>query len=600
MLLRKLAKIIRGKATPFQLMSACILASLIGFTTGFATAGGLILCLLLLLVILNANLPLAALVGILAKLVSLLLMPVTFAVGKFLLTGPTESLFASLVNAPVFAWFGFEYYSTTGGLVTGFLFGLICGLMVTKSVNAYRRKMKDLEENSEKFKTYSQKGSVKAITWLLVGSAPKKVDFDALLAKKIGNPIRILGVVFAGLTLLLLYVGYSFAAQPIVTYGLRTGLETANGATVDLENAELNLNENRLTIQNLAMADPNALDTDLFRATELVADISGMQLLKKRMQLDKVIVTGGSSGEKRSSPGSLVGEPPEPEEEKDPVEIPDAKTLENYLKTAKEWKERLSQLRDWMRNIEASDSAEPEVNSESWQERLEREIRELGYAKVKAGHLIEGSPTFSVLELQANEVTAVKVPNEQFDISANNLSTHPSLLGRAPSVSVQSKSGKMGFTAQLGKVAGGTNSFNLHYLGLPVDDVARDLVVNGSQPISGGTIDLKLGGEMTFGANVLIDFPVQITLHDTTIAIAGMKPEPIKEFVLPVALRGPIDNPRVQVDDAQLKDALVQAGMSKLKEELGNKAQEEISKQLGEGAGEEGKKLLDGLFNRKQ
>ena len=39
--------------------------------------------------------------------------------------------------------------------------------------------------------------------------------------------------------------------------------------------------------------------------------------------------------------------------------------------------------------------------------------------------------------------------------------------------------------------------------------------------------------------------------------------------------------------------------MSKMKEELGNKAQEELNKQLGDSAGEEGKKLFDGLFNKK-
>ena len=52
--------------------------------------------------------------------------------------------------------------------------------------------------------------------------------------------------------------------------------------------------------------------------------------------------------------------------------------------------------------------------------------------------------------------------------------------------------------------------------------ILDDNAISGNK-ISGGTIDLKLDGEMTFGANVLIDFPVQITLHDTTIAIQSSK-----------------------------------------------------------------------------
>ena len=68
MITRKIGKLLRGKATPFQLFAACILGSMIAFVPGFGQAPGLLLTLILCLIILNANLGVAALVGIGAKI----------------------------------------------------------------------------------------------------------------------------------------------------------------------------------------------------------------------------------------------------------------------------------------------------------------------------------------------------------------------------------------------------------------------------------------------------------------------------------------------------------------------------------------------------
>ena len=61
-------------------------------------------------------------------------------------------------------------------------------------------------------------------------------------------------------------------------------------------------------------------------------------------------------------------------------------------------------------------------------------------------------------------------------------------------------------------------------------------------------------------------------------------------------VRGFLDNPRISIDDKQLANALVQAGVDRAKSELTNKAKEEINKQLGDNLGEESKGLLKGLF----
>lgn len=598
MITRKIGKLLRGDATPFQLFSACILAAVLGFMPGFAQAPGLLILFTLLIIVLNANLVLAAFVGMGAKLLSLLIAPITFSFGRFLLDGPTQSLFQNLINAPVFALFGFDYYLTTGGLVMGIIVGVIVGFLAVRAITAYRKKMAALEKDSEKFKNFTAKGWVKFLTFIFVGGKRKKT-YEETMAKKVGNPIRPLGAVFAVLVLVLLFILQMFAAGPIVTYALQRGLEEANGATVDVEEADLSLKENRLTVKGLAMADPNQLDTDLFRAASLEADISGMNLLKKRLQLDRVVFNDASHGEKRTSPGSIIGKPPQPTSEA--PSDPNVKTIDDYIKQAKVWKERLAQVKEWMEKLSGPEADQPGVpaeEKETLEERLQREIREKGYANVRASHLIEGAPTLTISELVAEKVKLADLENETLDITATNLSTHPNLLGKTPRVVIRSSADTLGANLVLG-MFGDTASSNLlsfFYKGLATDKIASSLKVGGEQPIQGGTMDIDAQGQWFTAGGVTVDLPLKVALHNATISLPGGQPTQVENFLLPIGVRGPLDNPRISIDDKQLANALVQAGISRAKQELTNQAKEKISGEVGDKLGEKGKGLLNNLL----
>ena len=91
MIVKRIPKILRGSATPAQMMMACVLGAVLGFMPGFMQSPGLIVLLVLLLIVLNANLALAMLVAGGAKLASLLLLPLSFGVGRFLLDGQVGS-----------------------------------------------------------------------------------------------------------------------------------------------------------------------------------------------------------------------------------------------------------------------------------------------------------------------------------------------------------------------------------------------------------------------------------------------------------------------------------------------------------------------------
>ena len=287
-------------------MSASILAAMIGFIPEFTTAPGLFLFWLFLLVILNANLLIAAVVGSLAKLFSLILMPISFSIGQLLLDGPTEGLFKTLVNAPIIAFFGLDYYTVTGGQFIALIFGIAIGFIFVRLLSTFRRKMAEKEKDSNKVHHWTKHRWLKIAAFLFVGGNKGKKTYEELLAKRVGHPVRLFGLALVVVSVCFLGITAMFFQGPIVTTALRSGLQEANGATVDLGSADLDLSAGRLILSNLALADPNALQTDLFRASEVEADISTVNILRKRMVLDQVTIRNGSNGKSRKIPGQLT------------------------------------------------------------------------------------------------------------------------------------------------------------------------------------------------------------------------------------------------------------------------------------------------------
>lgn len=583
-LLRKFGALLRGKANSFQIIAGCVLGASLGFMPGFAEAPGLIVVLTFALVLLNANLFLATIVGLGSKLLSLALLPVSFHAGRFLLDGPTEGLFRRLINAPVFALFGFESYVATGGLLLGSVIGFAGGILIARSLRRFRRKMTGLGADSPRFQELTQRKWARVALFLFAGGGMKTPDYAALLTQsRIGNPFRLLGVGLVLVSVAFCAIAWRFFAPAIVTAQLRSGFEMANGATVDLESADLDLKAGRMTLSGVAAADPNALGTDIFRAARIEADISGVNLLRKRLQLDRVMVAGATSGEARRVPGRRTASAAEPAK---PIRWPDAKTIEDYLRNAQVWRERLAQVKQWIEKISgpaapAGDAGVPA--DESLEARLRRLAAEQGYAKVRAAHLIEGAPTFLVTELQAAQVKVSRLPGEVLDITARNLSTQPALAGGAPEISITSASDAVGFHAKFDEVragGGGDNTLAFHYRGLPIDRVMREIKVSGDAVLTGGTVDLAATGRY-FSTGGAIDLPLQATLHDTTLNLGGRATK-LSGFVLPIGLTGSLSNPRIKVDAKSLGELALKAGADALKE----KASEKIKESLGDKAGD--------------
>lgn len=597
MFVKNLTRILRGSATPAQMMMACVLGATLGFMPGLVQAPGLIVLLALALIVLNANLVLASIVAGLAKIISLALLPLSFGVGRILLDGPTEPLFKTMINMPVLALFGFEYYVTTGGLLVGLVLGLIAGMGLITLVKGIRTKLAGLEEGSEVYRQWMAKWWVKLLLRVFVGRGAKE-SYGALLEKK-GKVIRPVGVVFCVLTIVLLVVMQSVFSGSLITSALQRGLEQANGATVDLEDADIDLAQGRMTITGLAMADPNALEVDLFRAATIEVDVSATSLLRKRLKLDRVVISDAVHGATRATPGRLVGNRPAPSKV---VEAkPGEKTLEDYLQDPARWQKRLTQVRHWLGKLsgpaERQEPGQELAKGESLRDRLEREAQRLGYANVTASHLVDGAPRFAIAELLAEKVRTDALQGETIDIKAMNISTHPHLSKDTPSVSMESSSGTLRLELKLGAVCAtsGENSIEFAYRGLPIDSIAENLSSSGVKPIAGGTMDVTLNGTIRTTGRTYIDLPLQITLHNTTITVSG-KSALVDRLTIPLALRGPIDNPRIQLDDSKFAEALIAAGANALASEVRGRADELIQ---GAVSGVDLKQALPGIDLKK-
>jgi len=580
-LTRKIGKILRGNSTPFQLIMACVLGVMLGFVPGFSEAPGLLITLTFALIVINANLVLAALVGVVAKLVALPLVPLAYYTGTFLLDGPAQGLFKTFVNSPVLAFFGLEYYTVTGGQFLGLILGLVIGVLLSFGMTSFRKKMADLEKSSEKFQTYSSKFWVRALVWIILGGGDSKESWDDFLAKKVGNPIRLLGIVFIVLIGSLLYILSIFFKGPILTATLQAGLERINGATVEVKDAEVDFKVNRLTVTGLVVADATNLEYDLIRADKVEADIDTSDLLRKRVRLDKVHLVDATHGEKRAYQAVQVGPQPKVSDPLQPLE-PDDKTIEDYVVDSAEWKEKLAKLKDW---IEQASGIKDTVGDQIAQlpdgvKEKKAAVRRPDYFYDRALHLLEESPSFTVGELLAEEVHVPFLETETLNIRCKNLSSHPHLVKEDKEVSISSSKGILGMSLFLGGPSGRDDRYEIafFYKGLPVDEVLSGIKMGGSPPLQGGTIDISTDGNWkSQEGEMYVHLPVTVLVKGTTVAIPKLGQTQLDSFVLPVNIFGPLDNPRINVDTQAFTNFLLDAGKSVLQKKITS----EIQKQIG-------------------
>lgn len=583
---RKIGSLIRGKTTPFQIYAACLLGALVGFMPSFSHGPALMAFWILLLLVLNANLFLAGIVLLLSKLILLVAMPAVFAVGRFLLEGPTQGLFKTLINAPVTAYSGLDYYAVAGGQLVALIFGFVLAFLLKRSITNYRKKMMAVSEDSARLKKYNEKSWVKVLKFLFLGSGRGKKSYEDLLSVRMGNPIRIWGLAVVLVLVGVVWLGFSKLSAPLLTSLAKSNLETANGATVDLEGVDLDLGEGQLEVLGLAMTDAQNLDTNIFASKRIVADVNTTDLLRKRFSIDNLVIDNATSGDKRASAGKQIG----PQSSgKSMIEMPDFDDLDSVLSNAGEWKERLGQAKRWLEQMTAG--GEEAAEALSWKEELNSRVRALGHANVKADFLTEGSPTMWIRRIEAKGIKTPYFEGAMLDLEGADLSTHPSLAAAAPTLSLVADNKLFDARLSLGGASGtGTNDLKMFLKNVAVDPLAAKIKSDGEPPLSGGSMDIDLSGIIGTTDNDLV---AQVTFSGSTARIGG-KPVSLDGVTLPLQIRGALDRPGVKLESKALEKILVSAGKKKL--------MDEASKKLGLDGDEAGAagQLLEGLFKKKK
>lgn len=583
MITRDIFTVLRGDASSMQLILAAWLGALIGFVPGTFDHLGLLIVYACLLLVLNANLGVALSLVALGKLASLLLMPVSFAVGRWLIDGPASETMAWAFQAPVLALLDLEYYAVTGGIVLGTLVGLVGGVLVARVVSGWRKRFARLEENSERYNKVIGKFWTGVLLFVFVGDRDrdKKVTYKQLIEERFGSPIRWPGVAVVAVFLGGCLFAPDLVSGPLLAAATRDGLESVNGATVDLSGASLDTRQGQLVLDELAMADVNDLASDLFRATRVEADGDMRDLLRGRMAVDRVVVVDGANGAPRQNPGELLGDADEDDDDQgsgpgaggggDDGEDDDL--FDIYVKEGAKWQERLEQLQEWLEALGEGEADGPP--DETLEERLEREIEELGYAGVRASHLLGEAPLLVVREVLAEGVVSTSLPGELLDIRILNLSTDPELVEGAPRLVIRSRSGALDLDVALGGPArpASENTLRLAWTGLSTDAVAARLSDSLAERLAGGTLDLSLDGRWQDNVIGRLDLPLTVTLRDVQLEVSGSQ-RAFSRLELPLALSGSLADLHVELDDDDLQQALRDGLEGELRSELDRRKQE--------------------------
>jgi len=297
-LIRSIGKMVRGGASPVQVFLACMLGVMIGMTPGFNLT---LMIGIVLVLVLNVNFGLVLMGVALGKVLMFALAPVTFGLGRTLITGPLNGLFTAMANAPVLALMGPGWPSLVGGLVVGAIVGAVLGAVLGKMIASLRRGLLAAGERSGKVAKASRNIVVRLLLRVLFGK--QKKSLAEMLEAKTG-PFRKVGI---GIVVLLaLVVGAGMIAPGMFFKGgLQSGLESANGAQVDIETAKLSIAGGSIEIAGLQMTNSRKPTHNSFQLESLVGGISVARLLAGRVVVDELSIKNPRTDAKRDAPGKV-------------------------------------------------------------------------------------------------------------------------------------------------------------------------------------------------------------------------------------------------------------------------------------------------------
>jgi len=606
-LLKKFFTILRGGAAPWQITVSCLLGFMIGMTPGFNMT---VVLLLLVFLLLNANTELLILGAVAGKVLCLLLAPLTFETGYFIIHGMgLEGLFRAASETPVIALMDLHYYCLVGGLPLAIILGTASGWFLGNAIKRLRAAVAAGTEKSDKTRKLAESKTVRFLLRILFGK--QKMTMAEMLQQK-HTVFRKSGFVLCGTVVALLILFDLLFADAVAAAGLKGGLEAAVGAEVDVEGAELSLMQGYLGVEGLEITDP---DRPMFNMPEIrvaKSDISMSGLLAKRLVVDELAIEQVKTRSSREKEGRVFRKPqrPEPPEPKKP--------LNHYFENGDKIIEYLEKLGDFLREREKSqERLEKRVKKEDVKEQAEN----LGYLKVSARSVLARRPAVTIRKLHIREIP---VGGEKWTVEGTEVSNSPELNENPMELAVRNESGldiKVTFDFSAPDSVHRIKAF------IPGVRVGDSIKLSDSVPVNlqEAVVDVIASGVFNSGK---LDVPV--TLEIKNMKASGRKGEgalgldpattskmfgKISSFKMVLLLVGTPRAPGIRIDEARtlaaMQDSLKAAGESMLADEAGKQMKNfsdklpvklpgDLSKEPVEDdkdkAGEKKTGLLDGLF----
>ena len=613
-IVRKIGKMLRGGAGKKEIFLGALCGVLIGFNPGASLTLALAILVTLLL---NANIGFALLGVLLGKTLCLVMAPITFHTGYFIIHSiGLEGFFTAQVNAPVTALMDLNVYALVGSLPYAIVVGIAFGKFMDTTVTKVREQMVKAGEHDKVGRVAGNKFS-RFLMWLVFGK--QKISIADVLAKK--SPLlRKSGLILVG-SLVAIGLLLEFLLLDIaVKSGLQSAIAAKTGAEVNIGKAHLSIAGGKLEIENLQITDPEKPTHNLIQIDTLAADVSVSDLLRRTYAIDQLVGSTLKRDVLRDRPGKLLAKPTPKaveagEVEDEAKEETPGKSLDDYFAKAQDWKKQGDKIHEFLKK--RKDNAETIAQGEKPKPSKAAAVadaRKLGYLKA-AADLVADWPTWTIRWMEIRNVQLGDT-SAAYTFIGLHLSSHPELYSK-PTILSMTPDGGSDPAAKL--VLHFEDPAAMHKITLNFNNLAIGGAIETSDSfpldIHDGKADLKASG--TFSADQL-DLPFTLVVHDLKAdveegqTVMGMDAETatevfssIEQLEIDGTLSGAPTSPRVDIDydklTANMKEALVAAGkkalskrankeMDKAKDELMKQGGEELDKLLG---GEEGESTED-------
>lgn len=426
-LFKKTMKILRGGATSWDVALGVLLGFAWGMIPGFNLT---VLIIVLLLLVLNANIPSAVFALAIGKLISIIGAPLLYEAGFFLIHKTAcEGLVRSVCDMPVLAFLDFQVYCVFAGLIAGLIGGVILAIAAGLFVRSLR---KGLLAMHEKGGVQKVSGNIFVRIVLRIVFGKQKASLAEAMAKK--SPIlRKKGASFVLIIIVICGVAVWVASSSIFGRAVEAGLCKANGAEVNLRSASLSLLTGKLKMHGLQVTDAKKPENNSFQSELIVLKVSMSDLLAKRVVVDLIQCDQLKLNQQRETPGEVYESdeaPPSPPK----FDLSGLKLPANveYARKVKELNDYLRKVKEFMDDRQAGDDKEQKITVED--ERAKQlELAKLeGYQSLSADNILRQRPAWAIVDIKLETLLIDNFP--AVIIRGENLSSNRRLWGKNPKI----------------------------------------------------------------------------------------------------------------------------------------------------------------------